>query len=86
MIAEGIIHGTARPPSWRDVAEWINHAMAEMMGEERIIKNAWRKTRYKWFLKEGNEIAAAVTTTEDKEEVAALFDEYLEEELPHYIF
>ncbi len=32
MIAKGIIHGTTKPPSWRDVAGWVDRAMMEMKG------------------------------------------------------
>ena len=91
MIAEGVIHGTTKPPSRRDVAGWVDRAMTEMKGKEQIIKNAWRKTGYEWFPKEVDEITeAAVTfTEEDKEIVGALEDEHSEEQdllLPHYIF
>ena len=88
MIAEGIIHGTTKPPSRRDVAGWVDRAMTEMKGKEQIIKNAWRKTGYEWFPKEVDEITeAAVTFTEEDEEIADVLDERLEEqELPHYIF
>jgi hypothetical protein len=75
MIAEGIIHGTTRPPSRRDIAGWVDRAMTDMKREERIIKNARRKTGYKWFSKEGDEIAiaAAVMTKEgDKNEAAVM--------------
>ena len=53
MIAEGVIHGTTSPPSRRDVAGWVDRAMAEMKGEEQIVKNAWMKTGYEWWPKEG---------------------------------
>jgi len=69
MIDEGIIHGTTTPPSSRcDVAGWVDCAMEEMKREERIIKNAWRKTGYEWFLKEGGEIAIAAAVTKDGDE------------------
>jgi hypothetical protein len=51
MIAEGFIHGTTSQPSWHDVANWVDQAMPKMKGEVQIIKNAWQKTGYKWFLK-----------------------------------
>ena len=89
MIAEGVIHGTTKPPSRRDVAGWVDRAMAEMKGKEQIIKNAWRKTGYEWFPKEVDEITeAAVTFTEEDEEIAGALEEHLEEQelLPHYIF
>jgi hypothetical protein len=62
MIAEGIIHGTTKPPSRRDVAGWVDRAMTEMKGKEQIIKNAWRKTGYEWFPKEVDEITEAAVT------------------------
>ena len=98
MITEGIVHGTTQPPSRRDVAGWVDRAMEEMKREERIIKNAWRKTGYEWFpkevdkitsavMKEGGEIAiaaaAAVTMTEEDEAILGVLNEFLEEELPH---
>jgi hypothetical protein len=74
MIAEGIIHCTTTPPSRRDVAGWVDRAMEEMEREERIIKNAWRKTGYEWFPKEGSEIAiaAAVMKEGDENEAAVM--------------
>ena len=88
MIAEGIIHGTTKPPSRRDVAGWVDRAMTEMKGKEQIIKNAWRKTGYEWFLKEDEITEAAVTFTEEDEEIAGALEEHSEEQelLPHYIF
>ena len=89
MTAEGIIHGTTNPPSRRDVAGWVDRAMAEMKREEQIIKNAWRKTGYEWFPKEVENITAAAVMQEggEDEAIAAVMNEYLEEELvPHYIF
>ena len=47
----------------RDVSGWEDRAMEEMEREERIIKNAWRKTGYEWFPKEGSEIAIAAAVT-----------------------
>jgi hypothetical protein len=61
MTAKGIIHGTTSSPLRHNVAEWVNRAMAEIKGEEQIIKNAWQKTGYEWLPKEGGEIPAAVT-------------------------
>ena len=59
MIAEGVIHGTTSPPSRRDVAGLVNCTMAEMKGGEQIMKNAWMKTGYKWWPKEGSVILEA---------------------------
>ncbi len=94
MTTEGIIHGTTMLPSRRDVAGWVDRAMAEMKGEERIIENAWRKTGYEWFPKEvdevitaaggeiGGKIAAAVTMKEEEDEaIVDVMNECLEEEL-----
>ena len=53
MIAEGFIYGTTSPPMRRDVATWFDRAMAEMKSEVGIIRNAWLKTGYEWFPKEG---------------------------------
>ncbi len=55
MIAKGVIHGTTSPPTRRDVATWVDRAMAEMKSEVGIIRNAWLKTGYEWFPKEGSE-------------------------------
>jgi len=58
--------------------------MEEMKREERIIKNAWRKTGYEWFPKEGGEIAriaAAVTNEGDEnEEIPVLVGTSTEED------
>jgi hypothetical protein len=56
MITESIIHGTTIPPSQHDVAGWVDHTMVEMKGEEQILKNAWMKTGYEWWPKEGSVI------------------------------
>jgi len=79
MTAEGIIHGTTNPPSRRDVAGWVDRAMAEMKREEQIIKNAWRKTGYEWFPKEVENITAAAVMQEggEDEAIAAVMNEYL---------
>ncbi len=57
--------------------------MTEMKGKEQIIKNAWRKTGYDYEITE-----AAVTFTEEDEEIVGALEEHLEEQelLPHYIF
>jgi hypothetical protein len=55
MIAEGVIHGTTSPPTRRNVATWVDRAMAEMKSQVGIIRNAWLKTGYEWFPKEGRE-------------------------------
>ena len=53
MIAEGVIHGTTSLPTRRDVAEWVDRAVAEMRSEGTICRNAWQKTGYEWFAMEG---------------------------------
>ncbi len=55
MIAEGVIHGTMSPPTRRDIATWVDRAMAEMKSAVGIVCNAWLKTGYEWFPKEGSE-------------------------------
>ena len=55
MINEGIIHGTTSPPHRRDVVGWVDRAMAEMQNEVGICQNAWLKTGYEWFAKEGGQ-------------------------------
>jgi hypothetical protein len=55
MIAEGVIHGTTSSPTRRDVAGWVDRAMAEMKNEVGISRNAWSKTGYEWFPKEGGQ-------------------------------
>ena len=54
MINEGIIHGTTSSPSRRDVAGWVDRAMAEMKNEVGVVicRNAWSKTGYEWFPKD----------------------------------
>ncbi len=57
--------------------------MEEMKREERIIKNAWRKTGYEWFLKEGGEIAIAAAETNEggeNEEIPGLVEVSTEED------
>ena len=55
MIAEGVIHGRTSPPMRRDVAGWVDRAMAEMKSEVGICCNAWLKTGYEWFPKVGGQ-------------------------------
>ncbi len=85
MTAKDVIHGTTSSPLRRNIAEWVDCVMAEMRGEEQIIKNAWQKTGYKWFPKEGGKIAAAATMRGGDKEIAAVWDGNGEEGLPHYI-
>ena len=55
MIAEGVQEGTTSSPTRRDVAVWVDEAMAQMKEEQRIIKNAWLKMGFEWFDKEEGE-------------------------------
>jgi hypothetical protein len=55
MIAKGIKEGTTSLPMRRNVAVWIDKAMAQMKEERRIFKNAWLKTGLRWFNKEEGE-------------------------------
>ncbi len=55
MIAKGIKEGTTSLPTRRNVALWVDEAMAQMKEERRIIKNAWLKMGFKWFDKEEGE-------------------------------
>ncbi len=50
MIASGVVHGTTCPPMRLDVMTWVDNAMVEMRREGSIIRNAWRKTGYEWFV------------------------------------
>jgi hypothetical protein len=52
MIAEGVVHGTTSPPTRLDVAKWVDAAMLEMKGEGEIIRNAWKRHDFEWFLDE----------------------------------
>jgi hypothetical protein len=55
MIAEGVQEGTTSSPTRRDVAVWVDEAMAKMKEKQQIIKNAWLKMGFKWFDKEEGE-------------------------------
>ena len=50
MIAEGVVHGTTSPPTRLDVAKWVDAAMLEMKGEGQILRNAWKRHGYEWFI------------------------------------
>ncbi len=52
MIAEGVQEGTTSLPMRRDVAVWLDEAMAKMKEKRQIIKNALLKTGFEWFDKE----------------------------------
>jgi len=55
MINEGVIHGTTSPPVRLDVAKWVHNAMLEMKGECQIIRNAWNRHGYEWFIDNARE-------------------------------
>jgi hypothetical protein len=50
MTNEGVVHGTTSPPVRLDVAKWVHNAMLEMKGEGKIIRNAWKRHDYEWFV------------------------------------
>jgi hypothetical protein len=50
MIAEGVIHGRTSLTTRLDMAKWVSVAMLEMKGEGQIIRNAWRRHGYEWFI------------------------------------
>ena len=60
MIADGVIRGTTSLPMRRDVAGWVDRAMAEMKSKVGICRNAWLKTSYKWFPKGGGQEEANI--------------------------
>ncbi len=39
-------------PTRLDVAKWVDAAMLEMKGEGEIIRNAWKRHDFEWFLDE----------------------------------
>ncbi len=55
MINEGLIHGTTSSPVRLDVAKWVHNAMLEMKGECQIIRNAWNRHGYVWFIDNARE-------------------------------
>jgi hypothetical protein len=57
MMAKGVIHGTTSPPLRVDVAKWVDAAMAEMKGAGDIIRNAWKRNWFEWFVNDAGEQA-----------------------------
>jgi hypothetical protein len=55
MFAEGINHGTTSPLTRLDMAKWVDAAMLEMKGEGQIIRNAWKRHGYEWFVDDASE-------------------------------
>ena len=55
MINEGVVHGTTSLPSRLDVAMWVHAAMLEMKGKGEIIRNAWKRHGFEWFVSNAGE-------------------------------
>ena len=70
MIAEGVVHGTTSPPTRLDVAKWVDAAMLEMKGEGQIIRNAWKRHGFEWFINGAPVEQVAVVNEEDGAEGA----------------
>ena len=65
MTNEGVVHGTTSPPARLDVAKWVHNAMLEMKERGDIIRNAWKRHDYEWFLDDENSREQNVGTHED---------------------
>ena len=63
MTNEGVVHGTTSPPARLDVAKWVHAAMLEMKGRGDIIRNAWKRHDYEWFVNNTTSATAMVTET-----------------------
>jgi hypothetical protein len=50
MMNKGVVHGTTSLPARLDVAKWVHNAMLEMNREGKIIRNAWKRHDYEWFV------------------------------------
>jgi hypothetical protein len=50
MMNKGVVHGTTSLPARLDVAKWVHNAMLEMKREGKIIRNAWKRHDYEWFV------------------------------------
>ena len=50
MMNKGVDQGTTSPPVRLDVVKWVHNAMLEMKGEGNIIRNAWKRHDYEWFV------------------------------------
>ena len=62
MTNEGVVHGTTSPPAMSDVAKWVQNAMLEMKGRGDIIRNAWKRHDYEWFVDNTSATATATAT------------------------
>ena len=47
MMCDGIVHGRAKEPSHKQVAEWLVNAYTSIL--EQVGRNAWMMTGYAWF-------------------------------------
>ena len=47
MMRDGIVHGRAKEPSCKQVAEWLVDAHTYI--PEQVSRNAWVMTGYAWF-------------------------------------
>ena len=56
---------TTSPPARLDVAKWVHNAMLEMKGEGKIIRNAWRRHDYEWFVDNDTREQDVVGTNND---------------------
>jgi hypothetical protein len=65
MMAEGVIHGTTSTLSRVHVAKWDDAAMAEMEEKGDIIRNAWTRNQFEWFVKDAVERAGGKDGGED---------------------
>jgi hypothetical protein len=72
MTNEGVVHGTTSPPARLDVAKWVHAAMLEMKGRGAIIRNAWKRHDYEWFLDDENLREQNVGTRDDGVEEGAV--------------
>ena len=63
MTNEGVVHGTTSPPARLDVAKWVQNAMLEMKGRGDIIRNAWKRHDYEWFVDDTTSATATATAT-----------------------
>jgi hypothetical protein len=64
MTNEGVVHGTTSPPARLDVAKWVQNAMLEMKGRGDIIRNAWKRHDYEWFVDNTTSATATAMATE----------------------
>ncbi len=62
MMNEGVVHGTTSPPARLDVAKWVQNAMLDMKGRGDIIRNAWKRHDYEWFVDNTTSTAMATET------------------------